>query len=70
MLKPQLKYYLYDEVCIHNKRDDFWVVIHGNVFDLTQLLNDRLDSWNNVNILISSQSYLKTKNGNFSCLIC
>ena len=48
MFKPKLKYYLYDEVCIHNKRDDFWVVIHGNVLDLTQLLNDRCDSWNNV----------------------
>ncbi|KAM7351894.1 cytochrome b5 domain-containing protein 1 [Cochliomyia hominivorax] len=41
-----MKYYLYDEVCIHNKRNDFWVVIHGNILDLTPLLNDRSDSWN------------------------
>lgn len=44
-----MKYYLYDEVCIHNKRNDFWVVIHNNILDLTPLLIDRSDSWNKVN---------------------
>lgn len=43
-----LRYYLYDEICIHNKKDDFWVVIHDHVLDLTTMLKDRLDSWNSV----------------------
>ncbi|XP_037805588.1 cytochrome b5 domain-containing protein 1 [Lucilia sericata] len=42
----KMKYYLYDEVCIHNNKNDFWVVIHGNILDLTPLINDRQDSWN------------------------
>lgn len=44
----KLRYFLYDEVCVHNKKDDFWIVIHGNVFDLTPMLRDRQDSWNKV----------------------
>uniref|UniRef100_A0A1I8N4C5 Cytochrome b5 domain-containing protein 1 n=1 Tax=Musca domestica TaxID=7370 RepID=A0A1I8N4C5_MUSDO len=49
-----LRYFLYDEVCVHNKKDDFWIVIHGNVFDLTPMLRDRQDSWNkNLDLLLA-----------------
>ncbi|XP_013107657.2 cytochrome b5 domain-containing protein 1 [Stomoxys calcitrans] len=41
-----MRYYRYDEVCLHNKKEDFWVVIHGNVFDLTPMLRDRQETWN------------------------
>ncbi|XP_075151124.1 cytochrome b5 domain-containing protein 1 [Haematobia irritans] len=41
-----MRYYRYDEVCIHNKKEDFWIVIHGNVFDLTAMLKDRQETWN------------------------
>lgn len=42
----KLKFYTYDEVVIHNKQDDFWVVVHRNIFDLSPLIEDRKDSWN------------------------
>ncbi|XP_055921240.1 cytochrome b5 domain-containing protein 1 [Eupeodes corollae] len=41
-----IKYYIYDEIVIHDKIDDFWVNIHRDVIDLTPLLQDRRDSWN------------------------
>ncbi|CAD6999632.1 unnamed protein product [Ceratitis capitata] len=41
-----MRYYLHDEVVLHNKKDDFWVVLHGNVLDLTPFLKDRYDHWN------------------------
>ncbi|KAH8298212.1 hypothetical protein KR018_011029 [Drosophila ironensis] len=42
----KMRYYLKDEVVCHNKKDDCWVVIHRNVFDLTPMLKDRTDHWN------------------------
>ncbi|KAH8262726.1 cytochrome b5 domain-containing protein 1 [Drosophila bipectinata] len=42
----RMRYYLKDEVVGHNKKDDFWVIIHMNVFDLTEMLKDRTDHWN------------------------
>jgi hypothetical protein len=39
-----MKYYLRDEVVIHNRSDDIWIIIHGKVLDLTKLLKDRKDS--------------------------
>lgn len=52
MAKPtiKLRYYLMDEVCIHNKKTDFWIVIHKNVFDLTRMIEDRRDHWNRVRL--------------------
>lgn len=47
----KLRFYLFDEVVIHNKKDDCWVVIHRNVFDLTPMIRDRLDHWNAVGTL-------------------
>ncbi|XP_055838467.1 cytochrome b5 domain-containing protein 1 [Episyrphus balteatus] len=41
-----IKYFIYDEVVIHDKIDNFWVIIHGDVIDLTPLLQDRIESWN------------------------
>ncbi|KAH8393753.1 hypothetical protein KR200_010850 [Drosophila serrata] len=41
-----LRYYLRDEVVSHNQKDDCWVIIHSNVFNLTPMLRDRLDHWN------------------------
>lgn len=62
-----LHYYLYDEICLHNKRDDFWVVIHDHVFNLTIMLKDRIDTWNSVEynqsiflFFIFNQSSIKT----------
>lgn len=39
-----VKYYLRDEVVVHNTLNDFWVILHGNVLDLTIFLNTRQDS--------------------------
>jgi len=47
-----MRYYLKDEVVSHNKKDDCWVIIHTNVFDLTPMLKDRLDHWNRVGYII------------------
>ncbi|KAH8412109.1 hypothetical protein KR222_011377 [Zaprionus bogoriensis] len=53
-LPTKLRYYLFDEVVIHNKKHDCWVVIHSNVLDLTPLLNDRRDHWNrNLDYLVA-----------------
>ncbi|EDW71336.1 cytochrome b5 domain-containing protein 1 [Drosophila virilis] len=50
----KLRYYLMDEVCIHNKKTDFWIVIHKNVFDLTPMIKDRRDHWNrNMDYLVA-----------------
>ncbi|KAH8352055.1 hypothetical protein KR084_001506 [Drosophila pseudotakahashii] len=42
----KMRYYLKDEVVSHNQKDDCWVIIHTNIFDLTPMLKDRLDHWN------------------------
>lgn len=39
-----VKYFLRDEVAVHNKLQDFWVILHGNVLDLTMFLKTRQDS--------------------------
>ncbi|EDW77832.1 uncharacterized protein Dwil_GK24335 [Drosophila willistoni] len=50
----KLRYYLRDEVVIHNKKCDCWVIIHRKVFDLTALIKDRLDHWNtNMDYLVA-----------------
>ncbi|KAH8413241.1 hypothetical protein KR009_009112 [Drosophila setifemur] len=50
----KMRYYLKDEVVTHNKKDDCWVIIHMNVFDLTPMLKDRYDHWNrNMDYLIA-----------------
>lgn len=56
MEPKKLRFYLWDEVVIHNKKDDCWVVIHRNVLDLTPMIRDRLDHWNAVG-LCSHQKY-------------
>uniref|UniRef100_A0A1B0FLB8 Cytochrome b5 domain-containing protein 1 n=1 Tax=Glossina morsitans morsitans TaxID=37546 RepID=A0A1B0FLB8_GLOMM len=49
-----MRYYLFDEVCLHSKKDDFWIIIHDNIFNLTPMLQDRYDSWNkNLDLLLS-----------------
>nr|NP_608823.2 uncharacterized protein Dmel_CG15429, isoform A [Drosophila melanogaster]AAF51026.2 uncharacterized protein Dmel_CG15429, isoform A [Drosophila melanogaster]AGK43567.1 AT30604p1 [Drosophila melanogaster] len=42
----KMRYYLKDEVVSHNKKDDCWVIIHRNIYDLTPMLKDRFDNWN------------------------
>lgn len=44
----KMRYYLKDEVVSHNKKDDCWVIIHRNIYDLTPMLKDRFDNWNRV----------------------
>ncbi|OLY81277.1 Cytochrome b5 [Smittium mucronatum] len=34
------KLYTADDVCIHNKRSDIWVVIHNKVYDITKFLEE------------------------------
>jgi len=53
-----MRYYLKDEVVSHNKKDDCWVIIHTNVFDLTPMLKDRLDHWNRVGYIIIIIKYV------------
>lgn len=42
----KVKYYLTDEIILHNKIDDIWIVINGIVLDLTNLFRE------NKNILL------------------
>ncbi|XP_030383222.1 cytochrome b5 domain-containing protein 1 [Scaptodrosophila lebanonensis] len=55
MQQPKImRFYLKDEVALHNKKDDMWVAIHENVLDLTPLIRDRLDHWNrNMDYLVA-----------------
>lgn len=41
--KNPVKYYLPDEVVVHNKLDDIWVIINGNVLDLTNFFQSRTE---------------------------
>lgn len=41
--KKPVKYYLPDEVVVHNKLDDIWVIINGNVLDLTNFFQSRTE---------------------------
>lgn len=41
-----MRFYLRDEVVIHNQIDDIWVIINRIVYNLTELIKDRLDSLN------------------------
>ncbi|ALC38741.1 CG15429 [Drosophila busckii] len=55
MLQPKrMRYYLKDEIVLHNKKLDCWLVIHQNVYDLTPMIKDRLDHWNrNMDYLVA-----------------
>lgn len=33
--EPSVKRYIRDEVVVHNRHDDIWVILNGNVLDLT-----------------------------------
>ena len=33
--KKEMKEYNLKEIANHNKKDDCWVALHGNVYDLT-----------------------------------
>jgi len=46
----KIKYYLRDEVVIHNSMYDIWVIVQCRVFDLTRLIRDRMDTMNDVGI--------------------
>ena len=37
-----------DEVVIHNQTDDMWVTVNCRVFDLTNLIRNRLETINDV----------------------
>ncbi|XP_055384267.1 cytochrome b5 domain-containing protein 1 [Condylostylus longicornis] len=45
---PKCKFFIRDEVVIHNKPHDFWIIIHGNVLDLTSFIISKLrnNTWN------------------------
>ncbi|XP_017151259.1 cytochrome b5 domain-containing protein 1 [Drosophila miranda] len=50
----KMRYYLKDETVLHNKKDDCWIIIHNNVYDLTPMIRDRLDHWNtNMDYLVA-----------------
>jgi hypothetical protein len=58
--KPiKVQYFRWDEIVTHNLADDIWVVIHGNVFDLTRLMLDRKDTINLVGEISESSINLK-----------
>lgn len=48
-VKP-VKYYCPDEVAVHNKPDDIWVVINRNILDLSAFCTWRTDFLTPVNI--------------------
>lgn len=47
-MESKCVHYTRDEVVVHNKPDDIWVIVNDRVFDLTNLVQSRLDSMNDV----------------------
>lgn len=47
-MSKKTKYFLRDEVVIHNHAKDIWVIINRHVFNLTPLYADRRGSMNDV----------------------
>lgn len=43
-----VRYYTRNEVVIHNKMTDIWVIINNVIFNLTRLMENRSDTMNNV----------------------
>lgn len=47
----QVRYYTTNEVVIHNKTDDIWVIINNVIFNLTRLIENRLYTINDVSCI-------------------
>lgn len=47
--EPPRKFFLRDEVVIHNKVDDVWVIVNGFVLNITSLFQNRTKFINAVN---------------------
>lgn len=47
-----IKFFTKDEVVVHNRPEDFWLIIHGWVLDLTSMLQKRRCSMTPVSLLI------------------
>ena len=43
-----MTFFTRDEVVIHNSTNDMWVILNGNVLDLTNLFEGRIESMNDV----------------------
>lgn len=43
-------YFTRDEVVIHNSQTDMWVIVNGRVLDLTNLIEKRLETMNDVSL--------------------
>jgi Cytochrome b5-like Heme/Steroid binding domain len=52
-----MKYFRRDEIVVHNTISDIWVIINGQVFDLSKLLKDRHDS-DTVNEVSNTRNFL------------
>lgn len=44
----EVRYYTRNEVVIHNKTDDIWVIINNVIFNLTRIIENRSDTMNDV----------------------
>lgn len=59
-MPTKTKYFLRDEVVIHNHAKDIWVIINRHVFNLTPLYADRRGSMNDViRILMKNHFFYK-----------
>jgi len=43
-----MKFYTKDEVAVHKHIDDIWVTANGYVYNLTGLMENRMETMNNV----------------------
>jgi alkylation response protein AidB-like acyl-CoA dehydrogenase/cytochrome b involved in lipid metabolism len=39
LVKIEMATFTYEEVALHNKKDDIWIVVHDKVYDVTRFLN-------------------------------
>lgn len=42
--QPTQRYYNIDEVNLHNTANDCWVILFGEVYDLTSIIQKNIDS--------------------------
>lgn len=68
MTTPPTVYFTCDEVVIHNKADDIWVIVHKMVFELTNLIKERSQTMSDVSFENFSEIFVFTPS--FSFFIC
>lgn len=50
-MEDECVYFMRDEVVVHNSQEDIWVSANGIVYDLTNLIQKRLETMTDVSSL-------------------